>query len=857
MSKAFLKHDLKTLALSPATPVFLSFAWVAASLAAFYLGGFFLLNEASATALFSFLPWVFVLMLPALTMGLWAEDFRKGTAERLFTLPIAPHKIVLTRFVALWLLVGLFLLGTWPFVATLFWLGSPAVGPLLSGYLGVWLLGGTLLSASLAASAASRSFVTAFGLGVAVCLMLVLSGWASMLGWLSGVAPAAVVNALREASLMEHIRTFILGQINVRSVVYFLTLTAIGQLITYVLIARRLQLRPSLATRAGQGAGGLALVALAVLAMVIPGRVDTTPEKLYTLAPQTINLLRQLPKDTELLIYSSENNPAVPASVRRMHRHLMDILGDMNAASGGKLPYRIINTDRGIAQELAAVEDDIKPMGDMSQNGYYYGLSLNTGGRKVAISNLSPAREAYLEFDLASLISASLKTEKKTLGILLVPELATPRSQPQFLSELEGFYDLLLLRPGVPDVPPEVDALIVLPAPYYPEETLYAVNKYLQRGGHAMILLDPFFREHPDDFPNVPDRNADAFAMDHMADVLRKYGVTYEGQQIVADVSLAAPVEQDDIGYTNYPLWLRLSSSNINTALPFTGFVDTITMAEAGHLTFSPTTAGLSLEPVFSTSENGQVVGRAMVDALVPQAIPMQIKSGKAVRHMAALLSGSFPNVYPTLPATAKQFYEDFTAQSPENRKFIPPHPAAAQGQDGAALLVIADMDMFYPRFALNRSGTDAANDNLVFFFNSLGWLMEESDLLAIRGKGLKPRTFTRIENMMRGKALEAQRQEQILAAELYDVSSRLQQLRAKGEGEENSTYNQRVMQELATYANREFTLQAGLRQIRRDLSNEVTRMGHLLALFSAFTMPVLLMLISFLYRRRQRRAAG
>ena len=193
--------------------------------------------------------------------------------------------------------------------------------------------------------------------------------------------------------------------------------------------------------------------------------------------------------------------------------------------------------------------------------------------------------------------------------------------------------------------------------------------------------------------------------------------------------------------------------------------------------------------------------------------------------------------------------------------KFIPPHISAAQGVSPAALIAVADIDFTAPDFAFREvpgpDGTpelQAANDNLVLFFNMLQWLTQEGDLLGLRGKGTAPRTFTRVHNMMEAKSRLAQRKEQEFAAELYDVSTRLSQLRARNDTNNESLLNEVAIQELATFSKREFTLKANLRQIRRDLRSDLTRLGHILALFNALTMPLLTLVGYAAFRRYRRR---
>ena len=156
---------------TPVATVFIVIFLVLQGALTFNLGGFFDRGQADLNPFFTFIPWVFLLLVPAITMRLWAEERRLGTIELLLTLPITQTQAVLGKFLAAWAFCAIALLLTFPFVITVNVLGRPDNGVIASGYVGSLLVAGAFLSVGSALSALTRNQVIAFVLAVAVCFV--------------------------------------------------------------------------------------------------------------------------------------------------------------------------------------------------------------------------------------------------------------------------------------------------------------------------------------------------------------------------------------------------------------------------------------------------------------------------------------------------------------------------------------------------------------------------------------------------------------------------------------------------------------------------------------------------------------
>jgi ABC-2 type transport system permease protein len=170
---------------------------------------------------FTFHPWLYLFLVPAIAMRLWAEERRSGTVELLLTLPLTTWQAVLGKFLAAWLFVGLALLLTFPVWLTVNYLGDPDNGVIAAGYLGSWLMAGGFLAIGSCMSALTRNQVVAFILSVVVCFGFLLSGLPMVTDLFSGWAPQALLDTIADFSFLAHFATISRGVIDLRDLVYF------------------------------------------------------------------------------------------------------------------------------------------------------------------------------------------------------------------------------------------------------------------------------------------------------------------------------------------------------------------------------------------------------------------------------------------------------------------------------------------------------------------------------------------------------------------------------------------------------------------------------------------------------------
>jgi ABC-2 type transport system permease protein len=230
------KRELASYFATPLAYVFILIFLVLSGVFTFYLGGFFESGQANLSPFFNFHPWLYLFLVPPIAMRLWAEERKSGTIELLMTLPITRFDAVTGKFLAAWAFAGLALLLTFPMVITVNYLGEPDNGAIITGYIGSWLLAGAYLAIGSCMSALAKNQVIAFILAVSVCFLFIVSGFPMVLDGFSGWAPQWLVDAVASLSFLSRFDAISKGVIDLRDLLYFLTLIAAWLAATAVVI---------------------------------------------------------------------------------------------------------------------------------------------------------------------------------------------------------------------------------------------------------------------------------------------------------------------------------------------------------------------------------------------------------------------------------------------------------------------------------------------------------------------------------------------------------------------------------------------------------------------------------------------
>ncbi|MFN4291124.1 MAG: ABC transporter permease [Permianibacter sp.] len=220
--KVLFKREFASYFATPLALVFVVIFLVMSGVFAFEIGKFYERNQADLLAFFSFHPWLYLFLVPAVAMRTWAEERRSGTLELLMTLPVTLWQAVLAKFLAAWALLAVALLLTFPMWLSVNYLGDPDNGVIAAAYIGSLLMAGAFLAVGSCLSAATRSQVVAFILTVVLCFLFVLAGFPLVLNWFADWLPKLLVDGIANLSFLAHYDAISKGVLDLRDIFYFI-----------------------------------------------------------------------------------------------------------------------------------------------------------------------------------------------------------------------------------------------------------------------------------------------------------------------------------------------------------------------------------------------------------------------------------------------------------------------------------------------------------------------------------------------------------------------------------------------------------------------------------------------------------
>ena len=238
-TKAIIKRELASYFESPVAYVFMVVFLMLIGFLTFFVSRFYESGQADLRGFFFWHPWMFLILVPAAAMRLWAEERRAGTIETLMTLPVTATQAILGKFMAAWIFIGLIVALTFPIVLTTVYLGAPDRGAIICGYIGSLLLAGAYLSVGMLTSALTRNQVISFVLSLVICLFLLLAGWPPVTDLMVRWAPEWLVRGVAAFSFMPHYEAFQKGVLDLRDFAYYFSVMIFMLFGTHLVLENR------------------------------------------------------------------------------------------------------------------------------------------------------------------------------------------------------------------------------------------------------------------------------------------------------------------------------------------------------------------------------------------------------------------------------------------------------------------------------------------------------------------------------------------------------------------------------------------------------------------------------------------
>lgn len=635
---------------------------------------------------------------------------------------------------------------------------------------------------------------------------------------------------------------------------------------------------------------------------VFPVEIDVTENNIYTLSDSTRNILGKLNHPVTLKLYYARKAAMKVGSDQlrywnQYYLYVRDLLQKYDDVGGSKVELEVIDPRTFSRKEEEANEYGIRQFPITDDENFYFGLAVvSEMGKVETIEFFSPERQDFIEYDITKLVSAMMETEKQKVGLIsslpvLGPGDMSPwqmqmmRAQGQqmprpwsIVSHLEQLnYELEKVEVKDAAIPGDFDFLMVVHPKGLDEETLFAIDQYVMKGGKLIVFVDPFCRA---DQPQAMGRNRMQAMMTHEASsdlsLLENWGVelaTSEGKyEIAADISLARKrMMQGQLPARFLPDMVLGGPECLNEDEVMVQGFSSIRVSMAGYLREVPgmsDSASVDIRPLIHTTRDHSMIWipEGVFEMRMPQPknILQEAEEVGDSLTLACLITGELETGYPDgidIDVVADKEMEDEgdkkedkdKDEDKEAKKHIEPVEKAAEG---ATVLVVSDVDMITDTMAYTNvfGMVSPSGDNAPFLVNALDFLAGSNELIALRSRGRAQRPFELFEKIEREEEQKIADEDQKLQAKIDEYNKEISDLAKKG-GDGDVLVDQ-VMK-------RRRELQSKLleaRRKRRDLkSGSRARIESLQWTSKVFNMlgaPVILLLIAisiWIYRYNRR----
>ena len=721
------------------TAYILLVVFLAINLFLFYRGAF-LVGEASVRAMFDLLPWVMLLFVPAVTMGALAEERKHGTLEIVLSHPISEHEFLLGKYLGNALFIAIALLATVLVPITLAVGGDLDFGVVFAQYAGALLLVAAMAAIGLFASALTRNQITAFIVGTSVIFVLMLVGSEVV----QVGTPTWLAGPLGQLAILSHFYNVTRGVIDLRDVVYFASVSAAFLALGYWLLVRDRLNRGGHLYR-NLSVGSATIVAIAIAANLfggyIPGRLDLTSERLYTLSDGTREILGDLDDLVTMTLFSSKE---LPAQVKLAERDVRDVLRDFERYGRGNVQLFLKHPDESDEVQREAQQLGVMPVQfnvirreELQVKQGWLGIAVQYADDSETVPFVSGARD--LEYQLATFIWKLTRTRTPKVAFVTGHGEKGVSDYGAFTRELRNTYEVtsLDLSNDSTTLPDDLDALIVAgPKSAIDERSQTMLRDYLQADGRMLYLGEG---------ADINLRFLFASAVpDSARDFVEQLGVRLNGDLVFdlrSNESITVPGQVFNY-VVAYPFWVRaLPASDhaitkgLNSVfLPWPSSLDTLAVRGGREMTPLLTTSDFSGRQIanFQIRPDQELIYDP--ENLESYVLAVALQGVQDVADEGEASSGASASREAGIELTSQVGDADSLETTDEAEVAQPISKQVFEGPQRGRAVIVGDTDFLVDQFLQNSP------ENLVFALNALDWLTQSEALLGIRSKTTTPR---------------------------------------------------------------------------------------------------------------------
>lgn len=838
---------------SPAAWVFLVIFLVMANVCTFVFSDILAMGQADLGPFFNWMPWLFMFLMPALGMPLWAEERRTGTFELTLSYPISLWELVFGKYLAGMALVTGALVLTIPVPVTIAVLGEPDVGAIVCGYAGALLVGSAFLAVSSFCSALSKSQTASFLLALLLCALLMFTGWDRVTSILYQWLPESLCRLVSYCTVAPHYQAFQRGLFDTSELAYSILITLL-----FLYFAR------TVLAYAASGGGGLFLpgalrdrytwknvlsmaasfaiaiyvfICLAMTTTAFRIRIDCTADRAYSLSPEARALARSLDRHVTVRLYVSPPGPDTPKDLMSYAERVKWLLREFSKVADGKVTLEIISPGPDSREEEAAIIEGVEPARNAGGDRFFLGLTVSAGQLCLPIPFLSPKNESMLEYELLRRVMHVQNPKRPVVGVMSPFPVLGRAPSPQtgasgapawhLFTELDKDYTLKTVPTDVKEIPDGLDALLVVHPHDFDPRTLAAIDAYLAKGGRLAVFVDPLsayaLASAQKDFSyvNMTDSTLEP--------LLTKWGVAYSPARLAADMNFKYDQLDKSGVRRTIPTALLITEAGIDRGSPITGGLTSLRMNYAGFFSPRNPPKDLKFEPLVYTTEYSMPadVEDQPEKILADFAAPGSHEGEKLTLLMH--ITGLFPSAYGN--------------DGPEERK-------------PGEVYLFGDADMLFHDACVAQTKDEFGqtivvriNDNITLMENVLESLCGGGRLSSLRSRVPMSRPLTRINESQLRADLAFKDRILDLAEESMRLEQRVDSIRKQlivSGGAARLTQEQRDL--LNTYERKDAALKREIREIRLRLRQDLDHINNMVRFVNIILIPAFVVLCGILW---------
>ena len=613
------------------------------------------------------------------------------------------------------------------------------------------------------------------------------------------------------------------------------------------------------------GALGLVLLvavigAAELILSSLPFRADLTAEKLYTLSKGSKAVLGKLEEDVTLKFYFSSSSADMPMGLKTYAGQVQDLLKEYERAGKGHVILEAYDPKPDSDAEEWAQRYGVEPQNaNPFGQPVYFGLVAVCGDREETLPRFSPRTESTLEYDVTRCITRVAWPERPVIGVMtslqgVLGEEQNPmmmmqqRQRPNpgwaAFSELKKDYDVRAVATDADKIDDDIKTLVVLHAKDLSEKTLFAIDQFVIKGGRLIACVDPF--SIMDLISNRQQQNpmmmqAGGNGPSTLGKLFDAWGVTFDTSKVVADGASATRLGGNNGQAELNPAFLSLGKDNMDKKSLLVAQLTQVMFPFAGSLSFGKTD-GLEFEPLIVSSKDNACLADAMG---LQFGGPIRVNPDNVQRTMAARLSGTFKTAFPKGPD-----YKEGSTNA------VPKVVAFGKG----TVLLFADSDFLADQFCVQTINTifgvmaQPMNDNLALFSNVIEQFAGREELIGVRSRGPSNRPFTKVDALEAKALAKWQRKQSELEAALQETQQRLSALQKQKSGNDRLLLSKEQQDEILQFRKTQANTRRQLKNVRKELTADIDRLGLTLKIFNILLVPVLVIAFGIFRGLKRRR---